>query len=72
MLALFLNSQQTREPTENSVAQCTHTPNPFLCQIKHRNGTKDRFIWLMLENYFSLFVLWQPLGAMAVDLILIV
>lgn len=72
MLTLFFNSQQPQEPTENSVVQCTHTPNPLLCQIKHRNGIKDRFIWLMLENYSSLFVLWQPLGATAADPILTV
>lgn len=67
MLTLLLNSQQLQEPTENSVVQCTHTPNPLLYQNKQRNGIKDRFIWLMLENYSSFFTLWQPLGATAVD-----
>lgn len=36
-----------------------HPPAPLLSQIKHRSGKKHRFIGLMLENYSSLFVLWQ-------------
>lgn len=69
MLTLFVNFQQPRDPRENSIVQCT-PPAPLLCQIKHRSGKKRRFIGLMLENYSSLFVLWQPPGAAAAEPIL--